>query len=121
MYACQIFKVRDPRVSLVEFYKQLAAWPVNVISGWGAAQCRPRCSPCSCELTHRAEEISLHRPPRLGGPPCNGPRIILGCSLSMAQAAEKDLPGLGEDIAAGKFDWLRQWLNEKVGAVGGAV
>lgn len=38
----------------------------------------------------------------------------------MAQAAEKDLPGLGEDIAAGKFDRLRQWLNEKVGAVGGA-
>lgn len=34
------------------------------------------------------------------------------------QAAEKELPGLADDLAAGKFDRLRVWLNEKIHSVG---
>lgn len=30
------------------------------------------------------------------------------------KAAEKDLPGLEEDIAAGRFRPLKTWLNEKI-------
>ncbi len=30
------------------------------------------------------------------------------------KAAEKDLPGLDEDIAAGRFQPLKAWLNEKI-------
>lgn len=30
------------------------------------------------------------------------------------QAAEKELPGLADDIAAGKFERLKGWLNEKI-------
>ena len=30
------------------------------------------------------------------------------------QAAQKDLPGLAEDIAAGKFSGLKAWLNKKI-------
>ena len=30
------------------------------------------------------------------------------------QAAEKDLPSLDADIAAGKFSGLKAWLNEKI-------
>lgn len=34
------------------------------------------------------------------------------------QAAQKDLPGLHEDIAAGRFGGLKAWLNEKIHASG---
>lgn len=34
--------------------------------------------------------------------------------LGDMQAAQKDLPGLEEDIAAGKFEGLKNWLNEAV-------
>lgn len=34
--------------------------------------------------------------------------------LQIFQAAQRELPGLEEDIAAGKFDRLKAWLNEKV-------
>ncbi len=34
------------------------------------------------------------------------------------QAAQKDLEGLEEDIAAGRFERLRGWLNEKIHRVG---
>ena len=34
------------------------------------------------------------------------------------QAAQKDLPDLDRDIAAGKFEPLRKWLNEKVHSKG---
>lgn len=30
------------------------------------------------------------------------------------KAAEADLPGLANDIAAGRFGQLKQWLNEKI-------
>jgi Zn-dependent M32 family carboxypeptidase len=30
------------------------------------------------------------------------------------KAAEAELPGLADDIAAGRFDGLRKWLNEKI-------
>lgn len=35
-------------------------------------------------------------------------------NLEFLQAAKKDLPNLDADIAAGKFEPLRKWLNEKV-------
>lgn len=34
--------------------------------------------------------------------------------LTCVQAAEKDLPGLADDIEAGKFERLKGWLNEKI-------
>jgi Zn-dependent M32 family carboxypeptidase len=34
------------------------------------------------------------------------------------QAAQKDLPGLEADIAAGKFGPLKAWLNERIHASG---
>lgn len=30
------------------------------------------------------------------------------------KAAEKELPGLSDDLAAGNFGRLKQWLNEKI-------
>lgn len=35
-------------------------------------------------------------------------------ATQLYQAAEKELPGLADDIAAGKFGRLKTWLNEKV-------
>ena len=34
------------------------------------------------------------------------------------QAAQKDLPSLEQDIAAGKFGDLKAWLNKKIHASG---
>lgn len=34
------------------------------------------------------------------------------------QAAQKDLPRLADDIAAGKFSGLKAWLNKKIHASG---
>lgn len=34
------------------------------------------------------------------------------------QAAEKDLPSLEADIAAGEFSGLKLWLNEKIHKIG---
>ncbi len=34
------------------------------------------------------------------------------------QAAEKELPGLAEDLAQGKFSGLKAWLNEKIHSKG---
>lgn len=36
----------------------------------------------------------------------------------LVQAAHQDLPNLDKDIAAGKFEGLRKWLNEKVHRIG---
>lgn len=49
--------------------------------------------------------------PRLLNPPCS-----LGAmyATQLYQAAEKTLPGLSDDIVAGKFGRLKSWLNEKV-------
>lgn len=30
------------------------------------------------------------------------------------RAAEKELPGLADDIAAGRFERLKGWLNDKI-------
>lgn len=38
--------------------------------------------------------------------PTSGPRSM--------QAAQKDLPNLDKDIAAGRFTELKSWLNEKI-------
>lgn len=34
--------------------------------------------------------------------------------LQIFQAAQRELPGLDDDIAAGQFGRLKGWLNEKV-------
>lgn len=34
--------------------------------------------------------------------------------FTCVQAAEKELPGLADDIAAGKFERLKGWLNDKI-------
>ena len=39
-------------------------------------------------------------------------------SVLLIQAAQKELPSLEKDIAAGKFETLRKWLNEKVHSKG---
>ena len=41
---------------------------------------------------------------------------MMACQIY--QAAERALPGLADDIAAGRFDRLKAWLNEKIHAVG---
>ncbi|BDA49961.1 Thermostable carboxypeptidase 1 [Coccomyxa sp. Obi] len=48
------------------------------------------------------------------------PTYTLGAMFAcqIYQAAQKDLPGLAEDIAAGKFGGLKAWLNEKIHASG---
>lgn len=38
--------------------------------------------------------------------------------MHVLQVAQKDLPGLAEDIAAGNFSGLKAWLNEKIHASG---
>lgn len=48
------------------------------------------------------------------------PTYSLGAmyACQIFQAAEKELPGLADDIAAGRFSRLREWLREKIHAVG---
>ncbi|GAB4814416.1 hypothetical protein N2152v2_001462 [Parachlorella kessleri] len=48
------------------------------------------------------------------------PTYLLGAmyATQIFKTAEKELPGLSDDIAAGKFDRLRQWLNDKIHRVG---
>ncbi|KAL4418640.1 hypothetical protein ABPG77_005377, partial [Micractinium sp. CCAP 211/92] len=48
------------------------------------------------------------------------PTYSLGAmyACQIFQAAQRELPGLSEDIAAGRFGALKAWLNEKVHKVG---
>jgi carboxypeptidase Taq len=48
------------------------------------------------------------------------PTYSLGAmyATQIFKAAEKELPGLADDIAAGKFERLKGWLNEKIHKVG---
>jgi hypothetical protein len=52
--------------------------------------------------------------------PCKTCRSCWVCCLPnwLPQAAEKELPGLGDDLAAGKFSGLKAWLNEKIHSKG---
>ncbi|KAI7846262.1 hypothetical protein COHA_000242 [Chlorella ohadii] len=45
-------------------------------------------------------------------------RLLMGDAVGYKTAAEKELPGLADDIAAGKFERLKGWLNEKIHKVG---
>lgn len=62
--------------------------------------------------------------PSLSHPPQGAfgyfPTYTLGAmaAVQIFDAASKDIPNLTDDIAAGKFTPLREWLNKKVHALG---
>jgi carboxypeptidase Taq len=39
--------------------------------------------------------------------------LVLSCTCHK-QAAQEELPGLEEDVAAGRFGGLKAWLNKKI-------
>lgn len=45
---------------------------------------------------------------------CRRPLAWHPLRIIWMQAAQKDLPDLDEDIAAGRFTALKSWLNEKI-------